>query len=346
MSGVTLTFKPKSVSKKLLNSLNPRTREVITNRYGLENEVKMTLEAIGKGYGITRERVRQIENFALSSMRKSEEYNNSLAVFDELSDIIKRLGSIVPEDTFFNHISQDKVIHNNLNMFMTLSNKFKKHKEDDNFHARVSVDDAIHNHVHDVLTKVISSVGKDELVSEEEIISRFLSHATELAAEYKADRDIIMRYLRLSKTIDKNQLNEWGHSSSNQVKVRGIKDFAYLILRKAGTPMHFRDVAHTINTTFNKKAHVATCHNELIKDGRFVLVGRGMYGLAEWGRAGGVVRDVINKVLETAAEPLSKEEIVKRVIELRDVKPNTILVNLQNIKFFKKTSGGKYDMVK
>ena len=346
MSAVTLTFKPKSVSKKLLSSLNPRTREVITNRYGLEKEIKMTLESIGKGYGITRERVRQIENFAISTMRKSDEYLAHATVFDELSDIVKKLGSIVPEDVLLGHISQDKVMHNHINMFMALSSKFKKHKEDDNFYSRVSVDDLIHNHVHDVLNKVTSSIGKEELISEEEIISRFLAHATDLATEYRSDRDIIMRYLRLSKAIDKNQLNEWGHSSSSQVKVRGIKDFAYLILRKAGEPMHFRDVAHTINTTFNKKAHVATCHNELIKDERFVLVGRGMYGLAEWGRAGGVVRDVINKVIDEAGEPLGKEEIVKRVIELRDVKPNTILVNLQNTKFFKKVSGGKYEVVR
>lgn len=141
------------------------------------------------------------------------------------------------------------------------------------------------------------------------------------------------------KTLDKNQLNEWGHTSSNQVKVRGIKDFAYLILRKAGKPMHFREVANTINTTFNKKAHVATCHNELIKDKRFVLVGRGMYGLAEWGRAGGVVRDVINKVISQAESPLTKEEIIERVRTLRDVKPNTIAVNLQNPKYFEKING-------
>ena len=308
MSAVTLTFKPKSVSKKLLNKLNPRTREVITNRYGLESENKMTLEAIGKGYGITRERVRQIENFALASIRKGEEYVNHANIFDELASIVKSLGSVVPEDVLLRHISEDKIMHNHLNFFFSLSSKFKKHKESDDYNARVSVDDAIHIHVHDVLSKIESSLSADELISEEEIVARFLNNATELAAEYKNDKSIIMRYLKLSKKLDKNQLNEWGHTSSSQVKVRGIKDFAYLILRKAGKPMHFRDVAHTINTTFNKKAHVATCHNELIKDSRFVLVGRGMYGLAEWGRAGGVVRDVINKVLSDANEPLGKDE--------------------------------------
>ncbi len=342
MAAVTLTFKPKSVSKKLLNKLNPRTREVIINRYGLESEQKMTLEAIGKGYGITRERVRQIENFALQSIRKGDEYQNHNAVFEELANIVKSLGAVVSEDMLLNHISQDKVMHNHLNFFFALSNKFKKHKETDKHHARISVDDDVHNHVHEVLSALEDSISKEELVSEEEIITRFITNATHLAAQYKSDKDIIMRYLRLTKSLDKNQLSEWGHTSSNQVKVRGIKDFAYLILRKAGKPMHFREVAHTINTTFNKKAHVATCHNELIKDSRFVLVGRGMYGLAEWGRAGGVVRDVINKVLTEAGEPLGREDIVSRVMTMRDVKANTVIVNLQNPKYFEKVAGSKY----
>ena len=61
MATVQISFKPKAVSKKLMNSLNPRTKEVITKRYGLEEKERKTLESIGREYGITRERVRQIE---------------------------------------------------------------------------------------------------------------------------------------------------------------------------------------------------------------------------------------------------------------------------------------------
>ena len=110
-------------------------------------------------------------------------------------------------------------------------------------------------------------------------------------------------------------------------------------MRRNGEPMHFKEVALEINKTFGKKAHVATCHNELIKDPRFVLVGRGMYGLKDWGHTGGVVRDVITQVLKEAGHPLPKDEIIKRVLAKRIVKPNTVLVNLQNSKFFKKVAG-------
>lgn len=337
MSGIT--FKPKAVSKKLLTTLNPRTREIVVNRYGLEKEGRMTLEAIGKTYDITRERVRQIENFALATIKKSKEFKEHAHVFDELKKIIKDLGSIVSEDHLMRHISKDPVVQNHINLYLALGEEFKKHKEDDNFHAHFAVDEKTAAHVRDALNKLYSSIKEEDLVTEEEIFNRFVGHLSELTSEYKNNKEIIYRYLALSKLLGKNQLSEWGHMSSPHVKARGIKDYAYLIMRRKGSPMHFKEVALEINKTFGKKAHVATCHNELIKDPRFVLVGRGMYGLKDWGHTGGVVRDVITEVLKEEGRPLSKEEIIKRVLQKRIVKPNTVLVNLQNSKFFKKVAG-------
>lgn len=340
---VQLSFKPKAVSKKLLNTLNPRTREVIVKRYGLDNKERKTLESIGKEYNITRERVRQIENFALNTIRKSKDFKEMEMVFDELGSIIKNLGSLVPENALMETISNDEVVHNHVNFFLTLSPHFIKHREDDHFCCRWSVDPKISEAVHNALSGLHKNIDKDELIKEEEIISRFLTNLSELTAEYKEDSATIKKYLQISKVIDKNPFNEWGHVTSPAVKARGIKDFAYLILRRAGTPMHFRDVAKEINTTFNKRAHVATCHNELIKDSRFVLVGRGMYGLKEWGHTGGVVRDIIIKILsQEGGEPLHKDHIVRDVMAVRNVKANTILVNLQNPKYFKKLDGGYY----
>lgn len=337
MSGIT--FKPKAISKKLLTTLNPRTREIVINRYGLEKEDRMTLEAIGKTYDITRERVRQIENFALTSIKKSKEYKESAFVFDELKNIMRELGSVVSEEHLMRHISKDPVIQNHINLYLALGEDFEKHKEDDNFHAHFTTDDKTANHVRDALNKLYSSISQEDLVSEEEIFSRFMSHLSELISEYKDNKEIIYRYLALSKVIGKNQLSEWGRTSSPHVKARGIKDYAYLIMRRAGRPMHFKEVAFEINKTFGKKAHVATCHNELIKDDRFVLVGRGMYGLKDWGHTGGVVRDVITEVLKEAGRPIPKEEVIRRVLAKRIVKPNTVLVNLQNSKHFRKVAG-------
>jgi drug/metabolite transporter (DMT)-like permease len=113
------------------------------------------------------------------------------------------------------------------------------------------------------------------------------------------------------------------------------------LMRKHGSPMHFREVAKAIEDTFGKKTHVATCHNELIKDKRFVLVGRGIYALQEWGYKTGVVRDVIRDIIKKDG-PMSKEDIIERVMKERYLKKNTILVNLQNPKYFKKNKQGLY----
>ena len=94
---------------------------------------------------------------------------------------------------------------------------------------------------------------------------------------------------------------------------------------------------------FAATAHVATTHNELIKDPRFVLVGRGLYALSEWGYMSGVVKDVIRNVIEKNG-PLTKKEVIEKVLKERYVKENTILVNLQNPKYFKKDKEGKYSI--
>lgn len=339
-----ISFKPKQVSKKLLSTLNPRMRDIITNRYGLEAEKRMTLESIGKNYNITRERVRQIENFALSSIKKTDEYKESSYVFEELKEIIKSLGSVVREDVLMDHISKDKITQNHINLYLILGGNFTKMKENNDFHARWSVDDVTSVCVENGISQLCYTIKDDELLKGEDVIERFVTNLDDLVDEYKNNREIIERYLTTSKKIDKNDLGEWGRSTSPHIKARGIKDYAYLIVRKNGKPMHFKEVAEEINKIFKKRANVATCHNELIKDDRFVLVGRGMYGLKEWGHATGVVRDVITQILKDNKEPMTKEEVIKKVLEKRIVKPNTILINLQNSKYFTKDKNGKYSL--
>jgi len=116
-----------------------------------------------------------------------------------------------------------------------------------------------------------------------------------------------------------------------------------LAIRNHGSPLHFSEVSNRINELFQKKAHVATTHNELIKDKRLVLVGRGLYALSEWGYVEGVVRDVIKKIL-SEYQPLSRDQIVEKVLKERYVKPNTIVVNLQDSKYFVRNQDGTYSL--
>ncbi|MFA7315550.1 MAG: sigma factor-like helix-turn-helix DNA-binding protein [Candidatus Paceibacterota bacterium] len=340
----TITFKPKQVTKRMLSGLAPRAYEVVVNRFGLTDDAeRKTLEAIGQKYGITRERVRQIENAALTLIRKSDLFKNEKAVFEELKKFMHSLGAIIGEQDLLGHLSKDPLTQNHIHLYLTLGDEFTKHKEDDHFKTRWSVSDEVSDEVHSSLKKLYEGLSSDELVPEGELVSRFLEHVKNLSEQYK-NEEIAKRWLSMSKTISKNPLGEWGKSTSSSIKTRGIKDYAFLMMRKHGSPMHFREVAKAVADTFDKKCHTATCHNELIKDNRFVLVGRGIYALSEWGYKSGVVRDVIKELLKKNG-PMSKEDIVEQVMKERYLKKNTILVNLQNSKYFKKNKSGLYTAV-
>lgn len=338
----TITFKPKQVVKKLLNVLPPRARNVIEGRFGLDDGKRMTLETIGKKYNITRERVRQIENAAIQLIRKSPTFRDEQGAFDELKEVLVSLGGVVGEEDLLKHISLDQATRNHVNFLMVLGDVFEKHREDEHFKDRWVVDKEVADKVHESLKKLYESLSDDDLIPEGEMISAFLDRLKDVSEQYK-NEEIIKRWLSLSTRIKRNLLGEWGMATSPNISARGVRDYAFLILRKHGSPLHFTDVAKKISEIFGKRAHVATTHNELIKDKRFVLVGRGLYALTQWGYEGGVVRDVIRKILKKEG-PLTKQEIINRVLKERRVKENTIVVNLQNSNYFARDEKGRYTL--
>jgi hypothetical protein len=341
-----LSFNPKKTTKNLLTPLNARAKEVIVGRFGLaDGGDRKTLESIGRKYGITRERVRQIENFALKMIKKSENFLTENAVFEELKKVVKEAGSVVHEEDFLKEIAKDKLTQNHIHFYLVLHDDFTAVKKDENFNKHWSVDNKVSGVVHNSLLNLNGNITDEEMIAESVLLDRFLKQMEELHDVYKS-KEMLHKYLALSKTLGKNQMGEWGKKTSPNIKTRGIKDFAYLVVRKAGRPMHFRDVAKEIYVEFKRKAHTATCHNELIRDTRFVLVGRGIYGLREWGHSGGIVRDVIIEVMNKSGKPLTKNEIIELVKKERIVKDNTVVVNLQNPKYFDRTNEGKYTVKK
>lgn len=336
-----LSFNPKQAVKRLLSSLPDRAQDVIMGRFGLnQSGDEMTLEAIGKKYGITRERVRQIENYAINHIRKSDAYTKEALTFEELLTTVRKMGGVISEADLLNVLGKDQSVRKYIHFLLVVGDDFNKIKEDAEFKHRWHIDKALSDRIHEALGKLYAKLDDDAIVPESEIIASFLEHLKEVSDEYKQD-EIITRWLSLSKNISKNPLGEWGKSKSSNIKTKGVRDYAYLIIRRHGSPIHFREVAKLISDVFKKKAHVATTHNELIKDPRFVLVGRGLYALKEWGYSTGVVRDVIREILKKEG-PLSKEEILEKVLKERYVKGNTVMVNLQNPKYFKKNKQGLY----
>lgn len=338
-----ISFKPKQVSKTLLEVLPERARDVLEKRYGLGKDGETyTLEAIGQSYGITRERVRQIENYGIQSIQKSEVYKKHYDLFIEMQKLIDQLGGgLIAEHVLLDELSDDPIIRNHLYFILVVGDPFYKSKENPQYTHRWFTERKTADVVEKALRNVYKNLNRDELVSETEIINRFRAELADAANT--SNEEVLKRWLQISKQIGRNPLGDWGPADSPNIRVKGIRDYAYLAVKRHGSPMHFREVAETINELFDHKAHVATTHNELIKDPRFVLVGRGLYALTEWGYTAGVVKDVLRGVLEQEG-PLSREELIDKVRKERYVKDNTILVNLQDTNLFKKLANGTYTL--
>lgn len=337
----SFSFDSATLAKRLLAAVPERAREVLTRRFGLgTNTERETLEAIGDRSSITRERVRQIEAAGLDAVRASKAFKEAASAFEEIAKYIHSLGAIVPEEALLSALGKDEKSRNRFRFFLMVNSAFFRERETNDFLARWHVDHTTAKHIHDALTRLYSSLSDNEVITEADLLDHFLDELKSVNDAYK-NEEVLKRWLSLSKHIGSNPLAEWGRTSASAIRIKGIRDYAYLAVKRHGAPMHFSVVAKTIGTLFSKKAHIATTHNELIKDPRFVLVGRGLYALTEWGYKPGVVRDVIREALEKEG-PMKKDEIIKQVKKARFVKDNTILVNLNDPRYFKRMKDGRY----
>ena len=157
--------------------------------------------------------------------------------------------------------------------------------------------------------------------------------------------DQVRAIASLSKNLSSLK-DQWGLNKWPTVNPKNIRDKIYVILQDNGKPMHFSEIASSIKGSEFKRKNVTTqaIHNELIKDKRFVLIGRGIYALSEWGYRKGTVSDIIADILRKEGAPLTRDEIVRRVLKHRKVKETTILLNLQSKPEFKRVAKATYTL--
>lgn len=342
----TLPLAPIEAVKIVLKKLShPRMRDVLERRFGLRGKGSDTLEAIGKKYKITRERVRQIEADALRHLRKEDMVSAVRPVLDAIEAHIVKHGGVMAERHLFQTLGDSRQ-HPHLALILEAGRGFSRIPETETCQARWATDrDAAAG-----VEKAVAGLEKDleELshpVSREELYKMLSGHVRhDASGKSLSTEEVLAAHINTSQSIKQNPYGEYGLSHWSAVTPRGVRDKAYLALKKSGKAMHFTDVAAEISKAgwSAKKAHPQTVHNELIKDSRFVLVGRGMYALSEWGYQPGVVRDVLVSVMKGAGRTLSKDEIVKLVLEKRMVQPQTVLLNLQNKSLFRRTEEGKF----
>lgn len=319
-----------------------REREIISRRFGLFDR-KETLEQIGDMLGITRERVRQLEKAILIKLKMAVEGDNIQSIQDIDKNIIRDLsenGRVSRVDAVAARLlganpSREEV--SQIAFISELSPKLTLVNENDNFYNVVGIkqygDEAKIKKEATEAVKIIKKQG--EPVSVDKLTDllgyEHPSHAAGIAS--------------VSKQLA--ELNGmWGLTKWPTVNPKNIRDKIYVILAENGKPMHFSEIAEAIKASDFKRKNVTkqAIHNELIKDGRFVLIGRGIYALDSWGYSKGTVGDVINEVLKEAGEPLHRDEIVRRVLAKRQVKETTVLLNLQSRQQFKRVAKATYEL--
>jgi hypothetical protein len=343
-------FDPVQVMKALFSEISEREQDVLTRRFGFTGEDSHTLEVIGKHFGVTRERVRQIETGAIKKLKKLDHLSDLLKGVEQvLNQVLTQHGGIMQEDHLLEvalshreESEQDRAILVFL-MEKLLNEKYDLFHKADKFHRSwklVAVDEA---KIKELVNHLISTVESHGDPIEEELL---IQQALEKLGEEVHER-ILQSHLRISKHLKQNIFGHWGKTKWNTITPKRMNDKVHLVLQNVNEPMHFTEIADKINELNfdHKKAYPATVHNELILDKKYVLVGRGIYALSEWGYKPGVVADVIERVLEEAGVPLAREEIVKRVLEQRIVGKSTVHLALMNKKKFAKEDNGKYMLV-
>lgn len=347
-----MEFEPSKVIKEMLKTLSTkRAKEIIRKRYGLSGHKRKTLESLGGNYSITRERVRQIEEDALKRLRAEVDLYSSQA--RRISDVIEKEGGLVSQEKLLDLLFSswpDEARRRKEGaatiLILELSDKFLglKSKIFNKSWATKKIWTKLATETIEYLRKALEK--KMTPLSAEEIAK--LVQEAKILKQSPQIKKALWSYIDASSQIYSNPFGKWGLKIWPEITPKGARDKAYLVLREKSEPLHFRAITDFINkTNFKSKgvAYAQTVHNELIKSNKFVLVGRGTYALSEWGYKPGTVRQVIEDLLESAGRPMGKEEILKEVLNCRQVKRNTVILNLNNREYFKKTGKGKYTLV-
>ena len=336
----------------LFSRLTNKEQDVVKKRYGLGLDRKYTLEEIGQSYGITRERVRQIENLSIKKLKELKELKEDIYSAEKVvAHLLEQYGGVMEEsfllENVLNYLDTQIDIENALlflaeHIFSDNINKVKQDREFNNLWKINSTDSDILKEVISEMVKLIESNSQpiklkdllDQFKKSEYFQNhkeRFLSATTFLEAGDEDIDKVLESYLRASRKIKQDLFNEWGLVTWGRVEPKKINDKIYIVLKKSGEPLHFTEIANKINELkFDEKiAYPPTVHNELILDGKYVLVGRGIYALNEWGYKPGNVANVVEDILKESG-PLTKEELITKVLEKRNVKKSTVYLSLMN----------------
>ena len=362
----------KSIVEGILNILSAKQKLVLSSRFGIGNGEPKTLEAIGKSLNVTRERIRQIEGDAVKALRKIKKDKIAQDLAFLANDAVKEYGGVVSngrltKEIFSRHSGKSEYSPEEqraVEVIFLLAGlkKVKSNRETRDSWINPDFDKKYFRAAVSEL-EAIFDAGKNILDIEK--VLKKLDHSDFSQKFPQVKPEHIVSFLEISKKFDQNVFGDWGRAKWPLIRPRGVREKSTLVLMKKGKPLHFREIAQLIGQfgLSQKKVHPVpqrgekissqgsskklwygvhpqTVHNELIRDKRFVLVGRGTYALREWGYEEGTVKEVIVNLLKSAGGFLSRDKLYQGVFKKRKVKRATIAVNLSDRKIFEKRDDG------
>lgn len=329
--------------EKLAQGLSERSRDILRERFGVVSGRAKTLEEIGQKYGITRERVRQIIRSALKDVQ-ARGGNHFQEVSEILEATLSAKSGIVTERGLLEQLGRgDAKEEAAIRFFLECLPLVQPIKED----ARIERSYALKSFSLDewkaAMRDVVKLLEAEKHAIDKDVLMEKFSHKESSQAVARK----LFDYIAVSNEVKSNAFGKFGLAFWSDITPKGTREKAYLVLKAIHKPLHFREITDLIdeyglNKSSKKKTHPQTVHNELIKDDRFVLVGRGIYALSEWGYAQGTVREVISDVLRKYEEPMKRTDIIREVLALRQVKKSTIVINLNT--FFAKVGKDAYTL--
>jgi DNA-directed RNA polymerase delta subunit len=342
-------FELNLIIAKILEPLKEREKVILTKRYGLNGEETQTLKTVGEEQGLTRERVRQIEKDLLKNLKRGvQELDQFVTARDLLLNTVTEHGGIMSEKSLLDYLGIDSEQEANaIKFLLNLVTELEEHEEDKHVKqswARLGFDkDFLHDFIK-TTKNLMENHGKP--LHSDEFIEKFRNSDFFKKYEQQLNQKVMINFLHTAAGVHQNSFGEFGLHHWNEIRPKDVGDKAYLVMKHHKKPEHYSAITDLINehALDKRTAYKETVHNKLIKDKRFVLVGRGMYALAEWGYKPGVVSDIIVSVLQDAGKPLGREDIIEEVLKRRMVKKNTILVGLSNKKLFRKVGKNLYTL--
>jgi len=336
---------------QVLSSLSEKERSVIERRIGLKGQ-RETLQSIGNSFSpaITRERVRQIEDAGIKKVGRIIKATELSSIQEKAREILMLHGGVMTRDKIIGSLIKELSLSQDMNSYILeviVQSDYEILKSKPKLGTRTyfhtpKINKKQVDIVHKEALKILKK--KKDVMERTELYEMILdANKTELG-----DLGVIFidSVLDIFEDIVKGEETLIGLTRWKILNPKTLKDKAIYVMKKEKVPMHFIDISNKISDYLGESVKVNTIHNELIRNEEFILIGRGIYALREWGFKPGTVLDVISDILSKEGGPLTTEEIIKRVLKVRDVKKTTIYMNLQNKKTIERVGRNYYQLKK